>query len=348
VKSLFAVRPCPNEANKNLNDRIRRSMPTDGIDMTQWRLLASLAENHSLSAAAAKIGISQSAASHALAKLRLQVGDALFVRSSGRMKPTPYGVRLCEAARDALDTLLDGLTFEHSFDPAETRRRFNVCTNTIGQLACLPQLVALLKREAPGASLKVHQPTENTQDALASGEVDLAVGGFFTNLTSGFRQSVLYRTRYVCVVRADHPLFRDGMTMDAFLKVSHAVTDASGMAHAIVERALPKNSVQHLVHLSVPDFVALPILVAESDLLVTMPAGLANAFATHLRLKILPPPLPLPEYDVKVYWHERFQRDPANMWLRQAFVQLFRSNDPARVWNSEFAGRRTIAQTKTQ
>jgi DNA-binding transcriptional LysR family regulator len=321
-------------------------MPADGIDMTQWRLLASLADNRSLSTAAAKIGISQSAASHALARLRLQVGDALFVRNGGGLTPTPYGAQLCEAARNALDTLLDGLTFEHSFDPAKTRRRFNVSTNSIGQLAFLPQLVAWLTREAPGASLKVHRATANTQDDLASGEVDLAAG--FFNLTSGFRQSLLYRTRYVCVVRADHPLFRDGMTMDAFLKVSHVVADASGLAHAVVERVLLNNSVQHLVQLRVPDFVALPILVAESDLLVTMPAGLANAFATHFRLKILEPPIPLPKYDVKVYWHERFHRDPANMWLRQAFVQLFRSNDPERVWNSEFAARRTIAQTKPQ
>jgi DNA-binding transcriptional LysR family regulator len=321
-------------------------MRTDGIDMTQWRLLASLAENHSLSAAAAKIGISQSTASHALAKLRLQVGDALFVRSGAGVTPTPYGARLCEAAQNALDTLLDGLTVERSFDPAKTTRRFNVALNSIGQLAFLSQLVALLTRAAPGASLKVHQPTGHTQEALASGEVDLAAG-FFTHLTSSFRQSLLYRTRYVCVVRTDHPLFRDGMTMDAFLKVPHGVTGGSGMAHTVVERVLLKHSVQHLVQLHVPDFFALPILAAESDLLVIMPTGLANAFAAHLRLKILQPPIPFPKYDVKVYWHERFHRDPANVWLRRAFVQLFRSNDTPRIWNSEFAGRPAIGQTET-
>jgi DNA-binding transcriptional LysR family regulator len=322
-------------------------MRMDGIDMTQWRLLASLAENYSLSAAAAKIGISQSTASHALAKLRRQVGDALFVRTGGGVTPTPYGAQLCEAARNALDTLLDGLTVEHPFDPATTNRRFNISLNTIGQLAFLPQLIALLKREAPGATLKVHRPTDNTQDALSSGEVDLAAG-FFTSLTSGFRQSLLYRTRYVCVVRADHPLFCDGMTMDAFLKVSHAVADPGGMAHAVVERVLLKASIQRLVQLNVPDFVALPILVAESDLLVIMPAGLASTFAAHLRLKILPPPLPLPKYDVNAYWHERFHRDPANVWLRHAVVQLFRSSDPARVWRSEFAGGRTVAANQNR
>jgi DNA-binding transcriptional LysR family regulator len=318
--------------DENLSYRIERTMPTDGIDMTQWRLLASLAENHSLSAAAAKIGISQSTASHALAKLRLQVGDTLFVRSSGGVTPTPYGARLCEAARSALDTLLDGLGVEQPFDPASTNRRFNIYLNNIGQLASLPQLVALMKREAPRASLKVHPiPAEHAQDALASGEVDLAAG-FFTSLTSGCHQSLIYRTQFVCVVRADHPLFRNGMTMDAFLQVSHGVADPSGMAHAVVERVLQRNSIQRFVQLNVPDFVTLPMLVAQSDLLVIMPAGLASAFATYLHLKILPPPVPLPELDVKIYWHERFHRDPANMWLRQAFVKLLRTDDPARVW----------------
>jgi DNA-binding transcriptional LysR family regulator len=319
---------------------MKSTMPMDGIDMTQWRLLASLAENYSLSAAAAKIGISQSTASHALAKLRLKVGDALFVRSGGGVRLTPYGERLCEAARNALNTLVDGLEAERPFDPAGTDRRFNIYLNSIGQLASLPQLLALLKREAPRASVRVHQiPAEHAQDALASGEVDLAAG-FFTSLTSGFHQSLIYRTQFVCLVRADHPLFRNGMTMDAFLEASHAVADPSGMAHAIVERVLQKNAIQRCVQLNVPDFVTLPMLVAQSDLLAIMPAGLANAFATHLRLKILPPPIPLPKCDVKIYWHERFHRDPANMWLRQAFVQLLRTDDPARVWhrNSTVAG----------
>lgn len=322
------------------------AMRPDGIDMTQWKLLASLAETNSLSAAAAKIGITQSAASHALAKLRQQVGDALFVRSASGVTPTPYGTRLCQAAHTALNTLRDGLATDHQFDPASATRRFNIYLNNIGQLAFLPQLVALLKREAPQTTLEVHQiPMEHTRDALASGEVDLAVG-FFTNLTSGFHQSLLYRAQYVCVVRKNHPLFRDGMTMEGFLKASHAVADPSGMAHAVVERALLKNSIQRTVQLNVPDFVVLPMLIAESDLLVIMPAGLANAFATRLPLKVLPPPTPLPKYDLKVYWHERFHRDPANRWFRQAFVRLFRSNDAAKVWTSGFSSRRKSTRAK--
>lgn len=314
-------------------------MSLNGIDMTQWRLLAALAETSNLSAAAGRLGITQSAASHALARLRNQLGDALFVRASGGLTPTPYGTRLCRAAQSALETLRDGLAAAQKFDPATANRRFNIYLNNIGQLAFLPQLATLLAREAPATTLKVHQiATGNPGEALASGEVDLAVG-FFTNLTAGFHQSLLYRTKYVCVVRKAHPLFRHGMSLDAFLKVEHAVADPSGMAHAVVERALAKHAIHRRVQLNVPDFVVLPMLIAETNLLVIMPSGLANAFSRRLPLKVLPPPIALPRYDLKVYWHERFHRDPANMWLRQNFVRLFRSSDTTHAWSSEFGSR---------
>lgn len=308
------------------------AMHLDGIDITQVRLLASLIETRNLSAAAARIGLSQSAASHALAKLRQQVGDPLFVRSANGVHPTPYGERLCSAARQAVDALLDGLASNHPFDPRTATRRFNIYLNDVGQLAFLPKLLDFMQREAPGASLKIHPiPMEHPGIHLASGEVDMAAG-FFTNLTSGFHQSLLYRAQYVCVVRADHPKFKGGMTLDAFLSTPHAVADPSGMAHAVIERALAKHRIHRTVTLGVPDFVVLPPLIADSDLLVIMPGGLAKAFSSRLSLKVLPPPVPLPKYDLKVYWHERFHRDPANRWLRQAFVQLFRSQDAPRAW----------------
>jgi DNA-binding transcriptional LysR family regulator len=309
-----------------------RAMHLDGIDITQVRLLASLIETRNLSAAAARMGLSQSAASHALAKLRQQVGDPLFVRSASGVQLTPYGERLCSAARQAVDALLDGLASNHPFDPQTATRRFNVYLNDVGQLAFLPKLLEFMQKEAPGSSLKVHPiPMEHPGVRLASGEVDIAAG-FFTNLTSGFHQSLLYRVQYVCVVRAGHPKFKTGMTLDAFLATPHAVADPSGMAHAVIEQALAKHRIHRVVKLGVPDFVVLPLLIADSDLLVIMPGGLAKAFSSRLSLKILPPPVPLPRYDLKVYWHERFHRDPANRWLRQVFVDLFRSRDQPRAW----------------
>ena len=300
------------------------SMHIDDLEFGEIRLIAALAELHKLSAAAARLGLSQSAASHALARLRNRTGDPLFVRGGGGFFPTPYGERLSNAARKALDILLDGFASNAPFDPRSTTRRFNVYLSDVGQMVTLPKLLAFLAVEAPQASLRACPiPLDQPDAALASGEVDVAVG-FFRNLTSGFRQSMLFRERYVCVVRADHPNFRSGMSAEGFAKSQRALADASGMAHTVVEDELKKHDLMSTPRLTVPQFMVLPLVIASSDLLVVMPSRLAKAFSQLVSIKILEPPVHLPPYDIKIYWHERFDRDSASRWLRRAFVKLFR------------------------
>ncbi len=300
-------------------------MHIDELDTVQIRLLAELLDTRSLSLAARRIGLSPSAASHALPRLRTRLGDALFVRASNGVQPTPYGERVGAAARRAVDTLLEGLATDRPFDPRTSTRRFNIYLSDVGQMVLLPKVLAFMQDEAPHASLRASPiPLDNPGSALGSGEVDLAVGSF-SNLTTGFRQVPLFRERYVCAVRADHPSFGAGMSLDAFLAASHAVADSSGMAHAVIERILVKHRIRRAVKLTVPEYLVLPMIVANSDLVVVMPARLANAFAPHVDIKILPPPVSLPAYEIRAYWHERYDRDPANRWIRRAFVVLFRS-----------------------
>ena len=296
----------------------------EDFEFTEIRLLAELLELRKLSAAAARLGLSQSAASHALARIRKRVADPLFVRSNGGFYPTPHGERLGMAARQALNILLDGFASNKPFDPTTTMRRFNVYLSDVGQMVFLPKLLAFMSKEAPAASLRVCPiPLEQPGVTLASGEVDLAAG-FFTNLTTGFRQSVLFRERYVCVVRSDHPNFRSGMTLEAFATSQRALADASGMAHAVMEDELGKQGLGSTPRLTVPQFMVLPLVIANSDLLVIMPSRLAKAFSLLVSIKILRPPVPLRPYDIKIYWHERFHHDSANRWFRRSLIELFR------------------------
>lgn len=299
-------------------------MHIDDLALGEIRLVAELSELRKLSAAAARLGLSQSAASHALARLRRRAGDPLFVRGSDGFYPTPYGERLSKAARRALDILLDGLTSNAPFDPASTPRRFNIYLSDVGQMVLLPKLLACMEREAPRASLRVCPiPLDEPGAALASGEVDLAVG-FFSNLTTGFRQSLLFRERYVCMVRADHPNFRSGMSAENFVRAPRALADASGMGHVVVEQELRKHGLAAAPRLTVPQFMVLPMVIANSDLMVIMPSRLAKTFAQLVSIKILRPPVPLRPYDIRVYWHERFHQDPASRWFRRTLVQIFR------------------------
>src|SRR5262245_492506 len=157
---------------------------------------------------------------------------------------------------------------------------------------------------------------------VVSGDVDAAVG-FFDNLTTGFRQSLLFRERYVCAVRANHPKFRKGMTLEAFKGSEHAMADATGMAHAVIDRFLAKHRVQRNIVLRVPGFHVLPMIVASSDLLAVIPSRLAETFVSHVPIKVLPLPIPIPPYDICIYWHERYHHDPPLRWFRRAFVKLF-------------------------
>ena len=222
-------------------------MHIGNLDFTQIKLVAELSRLRSVSAASRKIGLSQSAASHALAKLRRQLGDPLFTRTVNGFQPTPYGDRLGIAAREALDVLVAGLASNRAFDPRTTTRRVTFYANDVGQMVNLPSLVPLLKREAPNATVRVAPiPLQNPGAALSAGEVDLALG-FFDNLTTGFLQSFLFRERYMCAVRANHPQFRAGMTLEAFKSAEHAMADATGMAHAVIDRFLAKHHVRRNV-----------------------------------------------------------------------------------------------------
>jgi DNA-binding transcriptional LysR family regulator len=158
--------------------------------------------------------------------------------------------------------------------------------------------------------------------ALEAGEVDLAVGHFNT-LVAGFHQKTLFRERYVCVVRSGHANFVDGMTVEAFESSDHAVADSSGMAHELLERALASHGVRRSLRLVVPEFMVLPLIIEDSDLLVIMPNRLADQFAQLIPLQILPLPVSVSSYDIQIYWHERYHHDPANRWLRAAIAELF-------------------------
>jgi DNA-binding transcriptional LysR family regulator len=300
------------------------SMHIEDLDLTQIKLLAELLLLRSVSAAAHNIGISQSAASHALAKLRTQLGDPLFTRSGGGVEPTPYGERLGIAARESLEVMRAGLSSNRPFDPATSSRRFNIYTSDIGQMVFLPKLFAFLSENAPNTTIRVLTvPLDDPARGLGSGEVDFAIG-IFDNLTSGIMTSFVCPEHYVCVMRSGHPTFRKGMTLEAFLKAKHAIADATGMAHAIIDDTLAVQKIRRRDVVRVPHFHVLPMIIANSDLVAVLPNRLAQAFAQSEAIKVLPVPVAIPPVDINMFWHERYHHDPANKWFRDAFMKLFR------------------------
>lgn len=298
-------------------------MHIGALHLNQLRLVDALARTSNLSEAAEEVGLTQSAASHALARLREELQDPIFIRTPRGMRPTPYGVRLAASVRDALHSLRAGLHRHPQFVPGTSTRTFNVIMSDVSQMLYLPHLLPRLSAEAPGVTLCVRAlPSKAPHLILESGEVDLAVGAF-SRLITGCRQKRLYREQYVCVVRRDHPQFEQGMTMEAFRSVAQAVVDPRGYVHERLDRWLTQQKVPRTAKLYVPYFLSLPLVIARSDLLVIMASRVARMYAEALPLKIMPPPVKLPSYDTRLFWHERFHRDPANRWLRALYIDLF-------------------------
>jgi DNA-binding transcriptional LysR family regulator len=249
-------------------------------------------------------------------------GDALFVRTAAGMDATPFARELGEPVRQALALLESALAHGPGFDPASSARAFRFYMSDLGQIEFLPPLLERVQRAAPGVRLEaVALDIEDIAETLAAGALDLAVG-FLPGLGPSVRRRALFRDPYVCLMRADHPTIRDKLTRKLFLEASHALVSYRG-GHRVIEEALDRAGLSRRIALRVPHFTVAPMVLERTDLILTLPARVARVFERRGNLKSLPPPVAIPSAEVAVHWHERFEGDPGNRWLRELMSELY-------------------------
>jgi DNA-binding transcriptional LysR family regulator len=294
------------------------------LDLNLLVVFQALWQERNVSNAAERLDMTQSAASNALRRLREHFDDPLFLRSSAGMVPTPLATQLAEPVGYALSTLSAGLSVKMNFDPATSERQFTLGMTDIGEIVFLPALLAHLKRVAPRVSIQtVSPPTPQMRAGMESGAIDVAIG-FLPALRAGFYQQRLFTQKYVCLLGRSWKLADGRLTREQFVAARHALVEAEGTGHAIVEQMLEATGVQRAVHLRVPHFVAIPFIVEATDLIVTAPEKLGTALAQRLAIRVVPHPVKLPEFQVNQFWHRRFRHDAANLWLRGVVAKLFR------------------------
>ncbi|QJQ94201.1 MULTISPECIES: LysR family transcriptional regulator [Halomonadaceae] len=272
---------------------------------------------------ALRLGLTQPAVSHSLKRLRTLLGDELFERTSQGLMPTPLATRLHIPVHQALTQLQETLNQAEDFEPTTSNRTFNFAMTDIGEIVFLPRLLERLAQEAPGISLStVRNHNEKLKQEMEEGRIDLAIG-LIPQLGAGFYQQRLFDQRYVCLMREGHPCSQVSFTLEAFQAARHAVVVAKGTGHGQVETWLSKAGVSRPVRLEVPNFAAVPYLVADSDLIVTVTHKLAEVTRERFGLCMRPPPLELPQVPINLFWHRRFHRDPGNQWLRRQIFEMF-------------------------
>ena len=297
------------------------------LDLNLLYVLVALDDCRSVSDAALKLNRSQPAVSTALGKLRSFFDDPLFVRTGNSMQPTPRGRGIVDSARTILRSIGTDIVATPVFDPASLTGPISLAMSDVGEIVFLPKLLKELRRLAPKASINsVSLPAPQIADGLESGAVDLAMGYFPDLKKNNFFQQVLFTDGFVGLLRADHPLSAKKLNLKQFLQLEHAVVRAESRSEEVIEGYLKRKRIQRQVVLTTPHFASVPVIVAQSDLMVTVPEPLARYFsAASPQVRMVGLPFPPPRIPLRQFWHRKFHHDPRSRWLRTVTAGLFQS-----------------------
>lgn len=293
------------------------------IDLNLLVILAALLTERHVTRAARRVGLSQSATSHALGRLRELYGDPLLVRSGKRLDLTPRALALLPQLERGLDELAGTVVGEPGFDPRGAQRSFTLGMADYVQAIMLEPLLRTLECEAPGIALSANA-FPNAVELLDEGRLDLAltVPG---NLPAGFSSQKVFSDGFMCVVRDRHPTVRGKrITLEQYLALSHLVVSPAGAPGSMVDSALAKRGRSRRIALTVTSFLVAPVIVASTDLISTGPQRLLRRMIKPFKLRALPTPVDLSPFEIHTVWHSRRAHDPAHVWLREVVTRVAR------------------------
>lgn len=271
-------------------------------------------QERNLTRAASRLGLSQSATSHALSRLRHMLRDDLFIRGPDGMQPTPRAEQMAGPLRDALRLL--SMTLEpESFDSSNTTRSFIVAVDNYAARAVVPPLAHTISNLSPQVRLDIRAIGGlNVLDQLDAGAADVAL----SKLVGGgerFKCVRLMDDDYVAVTDKAHPVAdKPVLSIERIAQIPHIVS-SSGDDIGFVDEALEKHSLTRKIAIRVP-FLSIALMLVGSDRLAVIPRRVANGLAQVRPLVVRELPFPSPRITLCMIWHRRVDNHAANRWLR--------------------------------
>jgi DNA-binding transcriptional LysR family regulator len=281
---------------------------------------ALMIERH-VSRAADRVALSQPAMSNALSRLRAAVGDPILVRTSRGMEPTARALELHGPIHAALAEIQHALSTPTRFEPREAKHHFVIGASDYMEFLVVPRLVRILQDRAPSVDLSVRSlQLSQPEQALDSGEIDLAFG-YFPNLPKRLHENHLFAERLACAVRKDHPTVKSKLTLKQYVQLPHLFVSTRSRS-GVVDEALAKLGKARRIAVSVPHFLVAPFIIVESDVIMTVNSRIAYTYARALPIRVMPPPLDLPDFPISMVWHPRSDKEAAHSWLRARLVEV--------------------------
>lgn len=304
------------------------------IDLRLLYTLEAIHRTGSLTAAGDALGLSQPALSHQLRRLREMFDDPLFLRSPEGMHATPRAEDLVRSILRIQSTVKAELGSIGHFDPATVEREFNLCMTDVGEMVMLPKLLGKVRAQAPGVRIRtVAAAPRNMSDALTTGEADLALGPFPELTGAAIKCQKLFDRGFLCLLAEDHPRVGETLDLETYLREPHMFIATSGRIEETFEKFLLSRNLTRNIVLRVPHMLSVPTVIRESDLLATVPQSVALLFRNYSGIRAMELPFDdtteLPRTSVSQFWSARFDRDPANMWLRGLISDIFQRRDSA-------------------
>jgi DNA-binding transcriptional LysR family regulator len=296
-------------------------MDLSDFDLNLLVVLHTLLLERSVSKAAERLHQSQPATSAALNRLRKALNDPILVREGLHMVPTPRAEQLAEPIQAILAAIEHTLTVPQPFDPSTIDRTFKIAANDYGTFIVVPQLMQRLGAIAPGISLEIWEIAQDVEAALRQGEVDLAIADAWTLRQCKWTETLFSET-FTCLVRQNHPRIHTQLTLEDYVKEIHALVSSRGRVAGNVDAVLLEQGSQRYVGVTLPHILAIPAVIASTDLIVTIASRIANHFATDYALKTFSPPIALDSFEIAMAWPNRMTHDPAIQWLRSELMEI--------------------------
>lgn len=292
------------------------------IDLTLLLIFLGLLKHRKALDVANELGLTQSAVSQALRRLRDIFEDDLFLRRPHGMEPTALAIGLEAPVSAAVEALRGAIGVARQFDPRQASGTLKIAALDAEQATTIPRLGRTLRQEAPGLSLSVLPLGHGRAlQALKDSQVDLAIGVQF-NVPEDICQSGLFEETYLVVGREQNLAGHPEINLERYCAHDHILTSPNGDLRGVVDDHLATIGRDRRVIMGFPSFFAALAAVSKTDALLTLPARVATEFAPKFGLTILKPPLELRGFRIGVFWHKRNQADPRLSWIISKLTDL--------------------------
>ena len=298
-------------------------MDVAGFDLNLLKAFNALYAERHVTRAGQAIGLSQSAMSGALTRLREVFADELFVRSPSGMQPTPRADDLAGPISAAL-RLMRGVLQEDGFNPATADHVVTIAMTDYAAFVLLPPLLTRLAVAAPHLDLRVRGifGKDEVVNLLDSGEASMAIS-VPVDASARILTRLLLQEGFACIARPGHPAFAEGAGVEAFAAASHLLVSPEGDRTGLVDHKLAALGLERRVVLSLPQFLVAPFVIAETDLVATLASRVARRFAAaNFGVVVHAPPIALSEWPLAMTWHRRVDDHPATVWLRDCIAEI--------------------------